>query len=151
MECLVEISPASHGVVLDIAYATADNFTGRPVYARAGCYLHPAAAERLAMAAVGGAAGSRIPRRSPPRFAAFARSRRRSDAGRGGRYAARHGNPFRRLYAAVPSRRAAAARRGAAEPAAAARTDERGRLGFLRPRMVALSTVRTAALSAVER
>jgi D-alanyl-D-alanine dipeptidase len=51
MECLVEISPASHGVVLDIAYATADNFTGRPVYARAGCYLHPAAAERLETAA----------------------------------------------------------------------------------------------------
>jgi D-alanyl-D-alanine dipeptidase len=47
MPCLVEISPARHGVRLAIAYATGDNFTGRPVYARPGCYLHPAAAERL--------------------------------------------------------------------------------------------------------
>ena len=38
---LVEITPESHGVVLDIAYATADNFTGKPVYRRPACYLRP--------------------------------------------------------------------------------------------------------------
>jgi D-alanyl-D-alanine dipeptidase len=44
---LVEISPESHDVVLDIAYATARNFTGKPVYARPFCFLHPEAAEKL--------------------------------------------------------------------------------------------------------
>jgi D-alanyl-D-alanine dipeptidase len=48
---LLEISPESHGVVLDIAYATARNFTGQPVYARPGCYLHPDAAAKLRVAA----------------------------------------------------------------------------------------------------
>jgi D-alanyl-D-alanine dipeptidase len=44
---LVEIGLASHGVRLDIAYAGDANFTGRPVYARPGCYLHRDAAGRL--------------------------------------------------------------------------------------------------------
>ncbi len=44
---LVEITPEEFGVTLDIAYATARNFTGRPVYARPACYLHSAAAEAL--------------------------------------------------------------------------------------------------------
>jgi len=44
---LVEITPESHGVSLEIAYATANNFTGAPVYARGGCYLHPEAEEML--------------------------------------------------------------------------------------------------------
>jgi D-alanyl-D-alanine dipeptidase len=48
---LVEIGPTSHGVLLDIAYATDGNFTGRPIYARPGCYLHPAAAQLLQKAA----------------------------------------------------------------------------------------------------
>jgi len=47
---LVEIAPERHGVALDIAYATPRNFTGRPVYARAGCYLRPEAAARLEQA-----------------------------------------------------------------------------------------------------
>lgn len=47
---LVEIGPESHGVSLAIAYATARNMTGRPVYARAGCYLHADAAALLARA-----------------------------------------------------------------------------------------------------
>ena len=38
---LDEITRRSHDVELDIAYATPDNFTGKPVYARAACYLHP--------------------------------------------------------------------------------------------------------------
>lgn len=40
---LVEITPESHGVLIDLAYATPENFTGKPVYARAGCYLNPEA------------------------------------------------------------------------------------------------------------
>ncbi len=44
---LIEIAPAAFDVTLDIAYATARNFTGRPVYTRPGCYLHPDAAEAL--------------------------------------------------------------------------------------------------------
>jgi D-alanyl-D-alanine dipeptidase len=47
---LVEITPASHDVELDIAYATERNFTGTPVYARAACYLHRDAEERLCRA-----------------------------------------------------------------------------------------------------
>ncbi len=44
---LTEITAADHGVVLEIAYATAANFTGRPVYARPACYLHPDAEAAL--------------------------------------------------------------------------------------------------------
>jgi D-alanyl-D-alanine dipeptidase len=44
---LEEISPQGFDVLIDIAYATPDNFTGRPVYARPGCYLHADAAEAL--------------------------------------------------------------------------------------------------------
>jgi D-alanyl-D-alanine dipeptidase len=47
---LVEIAPPEFDVDRAIAYATADNFTGAPVYARPGCYLHEEAAERLAAA-----------------------------------------------------------------------------------------------------
>jgi zinc D-Ala-D-Ala dipeptidase len=36
---LIPISPENHGVAIDIKYATTDNFTGQPVYARAACYL----------------------------------------------------------------------------------------------------------------
>jgi D-alanyl-D-alanine dipeptidase len=44
---LVPITSDSHDVTLDIAYATARNFTGKPVYARALCYLHPDASAKL--------------------------------------------------------------------------------------------------------
>ena len=37
---LVSITPESHKVQIRLAYASSDNFTGRPVYARADCYLH---------------------------------------------------------------------------------------------------------------
>jgi D-alanyl-D-alanine dipeptidase len=40
---LVSITPESHKVQIRLAYASSDNFTGRPVYARADCYLHQAA------------------------------------------------------------------------------------------------------------
>ncbi|MDE2227539.1 MAG: D-alanyl-D-alanine dipeptidase [Alphaproteobacteria bacterium] len=48
---LHEITAAWHDVVLDIAYATAANFTGKPVYTRPGCYLHEDAAAALRRAA----------------------------------------------------------------------------------------------------
>lgn len=47
---LVEITEAEYGVRIKLAYATADNFTGQEVYARAGCYLHKNAAQALARA-----------------------------------------------------------------------------------------------------
>ena len=47
---LVEITPPTFDVDLDIAYATERNFTGAPIYGRAGCYLHADAAELLSEA-----------------------------------------------------------------------------------------------------
>ncbi|MCC7168449.1 MAG: D-alanyl-D-alanine dipeptidase [Rhodospirillales bacterium] len=47
---LVEIAPPRFDVEHDIAYATPNNFTGRSVYTRPGCYVHPEAAGRLARA-----------------------------------------------------------------------------------------------------
>jgi D-alanyl-D-alanine dipeptidase len=44
---LVEITESEFDVLLDIKYATADNFTHAPVYRRAGCYLHHDAAPLL--------------------------------------------------------------------------------------------------------
>lgn len=44
---LVEITSETYDVALDIVYATDRNFTGRPLYRRAACYLHPDAAELL--------------------------------------------------------------------------------------------------------
>jgi D-alanyl-D-alanine dipeptidase len=44
---LIAIGKPAFDVELDIAYATARNFTGAPVYARAACWLNPEAAERL--------------------------------------------------------------------------------------------------------
>ncbi|WP_316975909.1 D-alanyl-D-alanine dipeptidase [Shumkonia mesophila] len=48
---LVEVTPQTHGVLLYLAYATPDNFTGQPVYRRAACYLHADAEKRLRRAA----------------------------------------------------------------------------------------------------
>ena len=44
---LVEITTKTEGVVLDLAYATADNVTGAPIYARSACFLHATAATHL--------------------------------------------------------------------------------------------------------
>ena len=58
---LVSITPESHKVQIRLAYASSDNFTGRPVYARADCYLHAEAAALLARAvALAQAIGHRI-------------------------------------------------------------------------------------------
>jgi D-alanyl-D-alanine dipeptidase len=47
---LVRIIPPAFDVDLSIAYATADNFTGKPVYGRPDCWLHADAAECLSKA-----------------------------------------------------------------------------------------------------
>jgi D-alanyl-D-alanine dipeptidase len=44
---LTDIAPPRFDVDLDLRYATADNLTGKPIYARAQCLLHPAAAAAL--------------------------------------------------------------------------------------------------------
>jgi D-alanyl-D-alanine dipeptidase len=44
---LVPVSEASHGVVLDLRYATADNISGRPIYQHADAWLHPDASTKL--------------------------------------------------------------------------------------------------------
>ena len=44
---LVEVTSRRHGVLIDLAYARDDNFTGKPVYRRAACYLHSDAEKRL--------------------------------------------------------------------------------------------------------
>lgn len=47
---LTEIKKPEFDVETYIAYATEDNFTGKPVYAKAKCFLHPEAAEKLGTA-----------------------------------------------------------------------------------------------------
>ncbi|MEJ0009266.1 MAG: D-alanyl-D-alanine dipeptidase [Alphaproteobacteria bacterium] len=48
---LVEITPQRHRVAIDLRYATADNFTGKPVYKKgARCFLHPEAEAALVRA-----------------------------------------------------------------------------------------------------
>jgi D-alanyl-D-alanine dipeptidase len=47
---LVEIKKPDFDIETYIAYATSGNFTGAPVYAKAACFLHPVAAEKLAIA-----------------------------------------------------------------------------------------------------
>ncbi|AUN30256.1 D-alanyl-D-alanine dipeptidase [Niveispirillum cyanobacteriorum] len=46
----VTIAPPVFDVDLDLRYATADNLTGRPIFARPLCLLHPDAAAALARA-----------------------------------------------------------------------------------------------------
>ena len=48
---LVEILPGRSGLRIDLAYARSDNVTGRAIYARARCLLHPQAAALLDRAA----------------------------------------------------------------------------------------------------
>ncbi|MBI1276444.1 D-alanyl-D-alanine dipeptidase [bacterium] len=48
---LVDIASALPDAIIDIRYATDDNFTGKPVYAKPRALLHPAAMEKLVTAA----------------------------------------------------------------------------------------------------
>ncbi len=47
---LVAIGPPSHDVIIALAYATAKNITGKPIYRHARCYLHRDAADALTRA-----------------------------------------------------------------------------------------------------
>jgi D-alanyl-D-alanine dipeptidase len=47
---LVSLDSAEFDLDIDIRYATSDNFTGRPVYAKGLAFLHPQAAQCLATA-----------------------------------------------------------------------------------------------------
>ncbi len=44
---LVPIAEIPGKLILDISYATAENFTGKPIYAHPHCYLHKDAHEKL--------------------------------------------------------------------------------------------------------
>lgn len=44
---LIEITEKTHNVILDIKYATTDNFTNEPVYSQPFCYLHTEAEKLL--------------------------------------------------------------------------------------------------------
>jgi zinc D-Ala-D-Ala dipeptidase len=48
---LVELLPGRSGLLIELAYACAENVTGKPIYARARCFLHPDAAALLDRAA----------------------------------------------------------------------------------------------------
>src|SRR5436305_13757699 len=45
---LVDVQRAVPGVILDIRYATTNNFTGQQLYPSSKCYLRRATAEKLA-------------------------------------------------------------------------------------------------------
>ena len=47
LEPLVPITEADHGVVIDMMYASADNFTGKAIYSSKLCFLHPKAEAAL--------------------------------------------------------------------------------------------------------
>jgi D-alanyl-D-alanine dipeptidase len=47
MSSLIEITTPDFDVDLEIAYATPDNVTGKPLYSRAACFLHKEAAQAL--------------------------------------------------------------------------------------------------------
>jgi D-alanyl-D-alanine dipeptidase len=47
---LLPITPNRFDVAIDLRYATAQNFTGQPVYGRAACWLHADAAQCLSRA-----------------------------------------------------------------------------------------------------
>ena len=76
-ENLTEISPATHDVALQIAYASPDNFTGAPVYQRVACYLNTEAAapDRGPVAVMDPHARSQFRGRPATGFSTFARRR----------------------------------------------------------------------------
>lgn len=44
---LVQITPETHNVLISLAYATPDNFTGKPIYKKSLCFLNREAEEGL--------------------------------------------------------------------------------------------------------
>ena len=120
----LQIAPPDFDVDVTLAYATADNLTGQPVYRKAECFLHRGGGEKLQAAiALARPLGLRlrifdalrpveaqwalwnvqsrsgIPRRPAARLAAFARRRRRPHPAR------RTGASSTWAPASTPSRR----------------------------------------------
>ena len=50
---LIQITEASHGVVIDMIYASSSNFTGKIIYDNSLCFLHPEAEAALRRAIEG--------------------------------------------------------------------------------------------------
>lgn len=48
---LEEIAPPAFDLFVDLRYGAGDNLTGKPIYRRSACYLHPDAAQLLRRAA----------------------------------------------------------------------------------------------------
>ena len=170
---LVAIAPPDFDVDVTLAYATEANLTGRPVYRNAECWLHRAAAEKLQAAiALARPLGLRLrifdalrpveaqwalwnvnpdpefladPRRGSPHSRGVAVDLTLLD-GEGRELDM--GTAFDAFTPLSHHGRTDVAGRGAAQPAAADGPDDRGRLGLLSQRVVALSAVRRAALSA---
>lgn len=44
---LIEITESTHNIVLDMRYATPNNFTGEIIYPSSRCFLHPGALKKL--------------------------------------------------------------------------------------------------------
>jgi|TARA_Y100000590_G_scaffold461678_1_gene623826 D-alanyl-D-alanine dipeptidase len=47
---IVEVTPISHEVDIELLYATKYNFTGKPIYSQAHCYLNEEASKKLLLA-----------------------------------------------------------------------------------------------------
>ena len=173
---LVELSPERHGVAFDIAYARADNVTGKPIYARPAAWLVPEAEAAL----LGAAALARAQGLGLLLFDAFRPLEAQwalwraipdpayiSDPRRGGIHTRGvavdltltgpggkpldMGTGFDDLTPASHHGSAAGFPASAAQPRAAARPDERGRLGLLHARMVALPALPPAPLPGPDR
>src|SRR4026208_1586816 len=151
---LVEIASGRSSIRLDLAYARADNVTGKPIYAQARCYLHPAAAALLDRAAeLARPHGLRLkifdayrpteaqwvlwnafpdpefvadPRRGSPHSRGVAVDLTLIHAARGGL-----GWGLRRFHLRLAPRKPRRFGGGAAQSGAPARPDDRRRLGFL--------------------
>ncbi len=49
-ENLIEITEQTHPVIIDLAYASDKNFTGKPIYTKSACFLHKDAEKHLQIA-----------------------------------------------------------------------------------------------------
>lgn len=47
MSSLIKITESTHNILIDMRYATANNFTGHPIYPTTDCYIHTQALPHL--------------------------------------------------------------------------------------------------------
>ena len=173
---LLPITETEYDVEIALAYATSENFTGRPIYRRARCYLHAAAAAALRRAVTLAAGqGYRLkifdafrpseaqwvlwnytpdpefladPRRGSPhsRGVAIDLTLASTRAGK----ELDMGTGFD-AFTPLSHHGAVGFRRGAAQSLPPAAADERGGLGFLRQWSGGITSCSTPALSALQR